>query len=294
MSAKKLNPEAGLRAAVVAVAVLIVAGCASREALPELVSARQEVQAAASDPEAAKVGALRLADARKALEDAENATARGKSDEVIKDFAYTASRNAQIAQQQGAEARNREKIAAGEAQRSQALLDARTREAEAARAAAAANARQADSAADEAARLKAELEALNAKQTNRGMVLTLGDVLFDTDRAVVKPGSMEQLQRVASFMQSNEGVQLRVEGNTDSTGSDEYNEALSARRADAVANVLTGNGVDRSRIQTLGRGEGYPVASNDTAAGRQQNRRVELIFSDQEGGFTGQGGSMTR
>lgn len=277
-------------------AVLTVAGCASHQPLPELLSARQEVQAAAADPDAAKAGALRLADARKALQDAEDATARGKPKGVIVDYAYTASRNAQIAQQQGSEARSRAEVAQGEANRNAVLLEARTREAEAAKAAAAANAQQATAnalqakaAMDEAARLQGELQALNAKQTSRGMVLTLGDVLFATNRADVKPGSMEQLRRVAAFMQENAGVRLRVEGNTDNTGSPAYNDALSSRRANAVADVLANSGVERSRIEAIGRGQGNPVASNDNAAGRQQNRRVELIFSDQHGTFTGQG-----
>ncbi|MEO7386621.1 MAG: OmpA family protein [Gammaproteobacteria bacterium] len=288
--------------------VLATAGCASREPLPELVTARQEVQAAAQDPEAAKAGALRLADAQEALAQAESAAASHKSDDVVKGFAYTATRNAQIARAQAAEVRNRAQVAQGEANRNAVLLDARTQEADAARAAAAANAnaamanaRQADAATDEAdrlkaeaARLKAELEALNAVSTDRGMVLTLGDVLFDTNRAVVKSGAMDQLARVAAFMQANSGFRLMVEGNTDNTGTDAYNETLSARRAEAVRDVLARSGVDRARIEATGRGEGYPVASNDTAEGRQQNRRVELIFSDQSGAFQTLGGSATR
>ena len=269
-----------------------LAGCATREPLPELVTARREVQAAVQDPDTAKAGALRIEAAQKALMDAEQASAKHKGDDVVRDYAFDATRNAQIAMQQAAEVRNRAAVAAGEANRNSVLLEARTKEADAAKAAAAANAliagqnaKQANDAQDEAARLKAELAAMNAVSTDRGMVLTLGDVLFDTGKASVKPGAMGALERVAAFMQEHPALRLMVEGSTDSRGSDEYNQDLSTRRAESVRDVLVRNGVQRDRIEAVGLGEGSPVASNDNAAGQQQNRRVEVIFSDETGAF---------
>src|SRR5262249_59095514 len=128
---------------------------------------------------------------------------------------------------------------------------------------------------------------LQAKQTDRGMVLTLGDVLFDTAAATLKPGAASTLDRVAAFMKQNDGTKVIVEGHTDSRGSAEYNQQLSERRAQSVADALAFRGVDRNRVEPVGRGKELPVASNDNAAGQQQNRRVELIFSDASVRFPG-------
>jgi outer membrane protein OmpA-like peptidoglycan-associated protein len=93
------------------------------------------------------------------------------------------------------------------------------------------------------------------------------------------------MSRLAQFLSNHPDIKARIEGHTDSTGSDDYNQALSQRRADAVANALEGRGVSASQIQPVGRGKSAPVAGNDTSAGRQQNRRVEVIFSDTQGQF---------
>jgi outer membrane protein OmpA-like peptidoglycan-associated protein len=117
------------------------------------------------------------------------------------------------------------------------------------------------------------------------MVLTLGDVLFDTGRATLKPGADSVMERVAMFMQKNPDTKVVIEGHTDSRGSDEYNHELSKDRAAAVQDALASRGIERNRVEAVGKGEGFPVASNDTSAGRQENRRVEIVFSDQEGHF---------
>jgi outer membrane protein OmpA-like peptidoglycan-associated protein len=135
---------------------------------------------------------------------------------------------------------------------------------------------------------------VQAKQTERGMVLTLGDVLFDIAQATLKPGAVTVLDRVASFLNENKETKVMIEGHTDSRGSDQYNEELSQRRAQAVADALAFRGIDRSRVEALGRGEALPVASNDTSAGQQQNRRVELVFSDASGRFAGGSSSALR
>jgi outer membrane protein OmpA-like peptidoglycan-associated protein len=118
------------------------------------------------------------------------------------------------------------------------------------------------------------------------MVLTLGsNLLFDTGSDVLKPGADEALDRVSQFLQQHSGIDIRVEGHTDSVGSDNYNDALSERRANAVAHALESRGVDSGRVQAVGRGKQLPIATNETAAGRQQNRRVEIVFSDAKGQF---------
>jgi outer membrane protein OmpA-like peptidoglycan-associated protein len=124
-----------------------------------------------------------------------------------------------------------------------------------------------------------ELKDLQAKQTERGMVVTLGDVLFDTGKAVLKPGAYTTVDRLAQVLNSSRGSHVVIEGHTDSMGSDANNQALSQRRAQAVESALLERGVSASQISSVGKGETTPVASNDTASGRQANRRVELIFS---------------
>ena len=115
--------------------------------------------------------------------------------------------------------------------------------------------------------------------------MTLSDVLFDTGAATLKPGADLALNRLAEFMRDNEKMRVIVEGHTDSQGADSYNEELSRERARAVADALAGRGIAPDRIEALGRGETYPVATNDSSAGRQQNRRVEIVFSDESGRF---------
>jgi outer membrane protein OmpA-like peptidoglycan-associated protein len=110
-------------------------------------------------------------------------------------------------------------------------------------------------------------------------------VLFDTGKATLKAGADLALNRLSDFMKQNPDTRIIVEGHTDSRGSDEYNRELSQARAQSVSDALASRGVASDRVQVVGRGEGYPVASNDTTAGRQQNRRVEIIFSDQKGQF---------
>jgi outer membrane protein OmpA-like peptidoglycan-associated protein len=136
-------------------------------------------------------------------------------------------------------------------------------------------------AAEQRARnLESELADLQARETDRGLVLTLGDVLFDTGQATLKPGAMTTIDRLAQFMGDYPERVVRIEGHTDAMGSDETNQQLSELRALAVRNELLGRGVDAARITTVGYGEARPVASNDTSAGRQQNRRIEVVVAD--------------
>ena len=109
--------------------------------------------------------------------------------------------------------------------------------------------------------------------------------MFDTGQATLKPGANLALDRLSGFLAANPQTRVLIEGHTDSRSTDEYNVALSERCAKAVATELASRGISLDQLQALGRGKGYPVASNATPEGRQQNRRVEIVFSDSSGHF---------
>jgi len=135
-------------------------------------------------------------------------------------------------------------------------------------------------ARQEAGELQRQMAALQAEKTERGMVLTLGDVLFDINEATLAPGASRNIAKIASFMRSYPERQAVIEGHTDSMGDDDYNLDLSRARAFAVRQALIEEGIAGARISTQGMGETLPVASNATSSGRQENRRVEIIFPD--------------
>jgi outer membrane protein OmpA-like peptidoglycan-associated protein len=131
--------------------------------------------------------------------------------------------------------------------------------------------------------LERQVSDLQAEETERGLVLTLGSVLFETNKASLQAGAQRTVQKVADFLNQYPERNILIEGFTDSQGSDTYNKKLSEDRAQAVRDELLKNGVDAERIDVLGYGEEFPVASNDNAAGRQQNRRVEIVISKENG-----------
>jgi outer membrane protein OmpA-like peptidoglycan-associated protein len=166
-----------------------------------------------------------------------------------------------------------------ESERARMQAQTASAEAEQSRKAAEAQLAAAQAAQADAAKLQKQLADMEAKQTDRGLVLTLGDVLFDSGRAELKAGATRTVDRLAAFMRDHPERSLQVEGYTDSVGSDALNLALSERRANAVRDALVSRGVEGSRITTNGMGKANPVASNDTAEGRQRNRRVEIVIS---------------
>lgn len=139
---------------------------------------------------------------------------------------------------------------------------------------------QSDSANQKNDALQAQLLALQGKQTDRGMVLTLGDVLFSTGRADLKAGGTSKLDRLAAFLAQAPDRTVRIEGHTDNRGGQDLNQALSQRRADSVSTYLTNRGIDAKRVTAVGEGYSSPIADNKTEAGRQANRRVEIIISN--------------
>jgi outer membrane protein OmpA-like peptidoglycan-associated protein len=175
---------------------------------------------------------------------------------------------------------------AADAQRAAAEADRLA--AEAARRAAEDQARQAQASADAAEREKQALrdklrEQLNiileTRETARGLIVNLSDVLFDFNKADLKPGAREKLAKIAGILLTYPGIELSLEGHTDSIGSDAYNQRLSERRAESVRSYLLQNGIKPEIVRAMGFGESQPVVSNDTSAGRQQNRRVELVVA---------------
>jgi OmpA-OmpF porin, OOP family len=251
--------SAPLAAVVVISSAALVAACAGRstEALEE---ARSAVGAARADPEVVAQAPEQLAEAEQALDLAESA-ARGTADQDELDhLAYLAEQRAETAQALADERVALAQIDQLGEERDALLIEARDRHIEV---------------------LETELAELRADRTERGLVVTLGDeVLFDVDQAELKPGGMQQLARVAEFLREHPDRKVLIEGHTDSTAPDTYNLALSQRRANAVEDFLITQGVEPTRISAIGYGEQLPIATNDTAAGRQANRRVEIVVLD--------------
>lgn len=257
----------------------VLGACASTpQSNAQLEQARTQVQTLAAEPLAQQAAAHDLDAARASLNQADTALQQRKPPEEVDHLAYLASRHADAGQARVDEARARQEVSRAQEDRNRVLLESRAREAQNAK-------EQAQTAQRQLASTQQQLQDLQAKQTERGMVLTLGDVLFDTNKATLKPGADERVDRLASFLQKNPNERLVIEGYTDSTGSEEYNQQLSERRAQAVGDALAARGVPASRYEIVGRGESLPVATNSTPAGRQQNRRVEVVFSDQSGRF---------
>ena len=125
-----------------------------------------------------------------------------------------------------------------------------------------------------------ELRGLNAKQTERGTLVTFGDVLFQFGKSDLQPNSRNNISTLANYLIQNPDRKVIVEGYTDSVGSAAFNQTLSERRANAVRTALVKAGVEPTRIVAQGYGKEYPVASNATDSGRAQNRRVEVTISN--------------
>ena len=201
----------------------------------------------------------RTQEARVAQKEAENARL----------LAMTEAERAAKAKKEAEEARS---LAAAEAERATRAKA----EAEQARMAARAESELAAKAKAAANQLMRELSDLKAKQTERGIILTLGDVLFATGKADLSSEAMRSVDKLVEFLKKYTNRNVLIEGHTDSVGSDEFNLTLSQKRADSLKEALTSKGIEEKRITTVGYGKKYPVASNDTTAGKQQNRRVEV------------------
>jgi OmpA-OmpF porin, OOP family len=278
----------------------IAIGCATQPKVnPALERARASYQLVENNPGVQKNAAVALYEAKRSLDKAEAAQ---KKEDIDRE-AYRAERQVQIAvaiaeqkvaeKQMEALTKENEKLllersiresaqkakelekARLEAERMKKEAETKTMDAEQARL-------QAEKAKEELAKLQKDMADLQAKQTDRGLVLTLRDVLFETGKAQLLPGAMRTIDKVAEFLIKNPRRNVLIEGHTDSVGGDEYNQILSEQRANSVRSGLIDYEVPPERITIKGYGKKYPVASNDTQSGRQQNRRVEIVILNED------------
>ncbi len=217
-----------------------------------------------SDPRASQLAALETEDAGAAVDKASRAFESGEKDQVDQ-LAYLAQRRIELAEETIALRAAESELEQSAANRARAQLESRDQ--------------QLKSREEQIRQLQDEL---NAKQTERGTLVTFGDVLFDVDKSDLKPSGMRGVQQLADFLNENPERKVVVEGYTDSTGADAYNQELSQRRAESVRRALGQAGVDYQRVQAVGYGKQYPVASNDSASGRAMNRRVEVTISNDD------------
>ncbi|MEY2689458.1 MAG: hypothetical protein RL375_3657 [Pseudomonadota bacterium] len=242
-------------------------------------SAENAVATASTERDALRLAArTREADvanrqAADAARDAANANSAAASSQRQSEAAMRQTANAQ---QQAAASRQLAADASRQASDAQQLAQASQQQSAALR-------QQAGEADQRRIALEKQLSDLNARKTDRGMVITMGDVLFDTGAAKLKSGGLRSVERLSGFLKEYPKRKALIEGYTDSTGSDDTNQVLSERRAESVMSALVGMGVDREQLVPHGYGETYPVAGNDSSGGRQMNRRVEIVLSDEAG-----------
>ncbi len=231
----------------------------------------------------------RTLEAERAKRQAEEARLSAAEALALREKALADAAQAQQMREQAEQARS-----AAEAERlraeeqrlmAESAADVALTEAEKAREMAEIEARKAEQARAEAEAAKAQMDAmqnrlseLEAKQTERGLLITLGDVLFEFNKSDLKTGVARNLMPLIDVLKDHPDQAVVIEGHTDSVGARQYNLNLSERRADAVRGYLLDHGVDGARITTRGLGPDYPVADNDSETGRQQNRRVEIIL----------------
>jgi outer membrane protein OmpA-like peptidoglycan-associated protein len=288
----------------IAIAVLVGACSTTPRTTSQLDQARIDFAAAQNNPNVARFAASEMQQAGAAMIEANAAADHNDSTEKVDRLANIADRKVIVAQEAATQRYTEAEAIRSANERNQIRLDQRTNEADQAKNKAAQSqlvaevaigaAAEADrktleaqrmtsDAQIHAAQLQAQLDDLAAKKTDRGIVITLGDVLFGTDQALLNQDGMRTAQKLADVLQQNPQRSVLVEGFTDNTGNTPHNQELSERRAAAVRNTLTGMGIDRDRVEIQGYGSGYPVAANDSSSNRQLNRRVEIILSDDSG-----------
>ncbi len=290
--------------ALITIAVLVSACSSTPNNTSLLEQTRNDYAMAQGNPKVATYAQVEMKQAGDALDLANAAAKHNDSPEKIDKLAYLAKQKIALTQEVAIQKSAEADILNAGKQRDKIRLDQRTNEAnqaklsadqsklesqiaqgEAAEAQRKTQLAQADAAEAQArtAQLEAQLADLAAKKTDRGMVITIGDVLFGTDLARLNAEGMRTAQKLAYVLQQNPQRTVLIEGYTDSTGSNAHNQELSERRAHAVRAALQEMGVPQDRIAIRGYGEAYPVASNNTVQDRQLNRRVEIIFSDASG-----------
>lgn len=290
---------------------LLLTACATTQAPPQaLVDARSTLRSVELNTDVQTHAPLELRKATASLNRANQLLDKRESTADITSAAYIATQQAKTAMAIAKAKSNDLAIAGTELERERVRADMRTLEAQRAQASAssaqaqtsaarqeAANAEQraagaeaqaaaANAGASEVQRqnalLRQSLNELQTQQTERGMLVTLGDVLFEFNRAEVKPGAQNSLRKLADFLAKNPSRRILIEGHADSVGTAGANTTLSRRRADSVGAALEALGVTAQRVTTLGYGEDYPIADNNTDTNRALNRRVEVYISEND------------
>ncbi|TPQ24324.1 OmpA family protein [Methylomonas sp. HW2-6] len=278
------------------IAAAIISGCTT---VPNasLIDAHNSYNNARINSEVGTLAELEMKQADDTLKKADRAYAEDDEDESVTHLAYIATQQVAIAQATAKRKTAETAVNNAEGKRNQVRLDARTAEADAAKRQVAISQQTVDRQAGELAIAGANsqrdqaliaqqdilINELNAKQTARGLVITLGDVLFRSNKAQLQSGGLRNIDKLADFLKQYPDYKVLVEGYTDSRGSADLNQDLSERRAYSVRTALVDSGVSSDRVRTRGYGEDYPVADNNTAASRQLNRRVDIILSDANG-----------
>jgi outer membrane protein OmpA-like peptidoglycan-associated protein len=273
------------------VAATTLAGCSTMPAENATLDvARRDFAQSSADANVMRLAAPEMRQAGAALDRATNAWMDRSEVEQVERLAMIAKQRTEIAKEVAKRKLAEQQIASATRERDQLIIAQRTFEAEQARRAAQSAQQQTQAMSEQVQnaqarnrQLESELQGLAAKNTARGTIVTLGNLMFDTDSAQINPGGMLELRKVADALVDNPERTVMIEGFTDNTGSAEHNRMLSARRSDAIRSALVDMGVGAGRITTRGYGEAYPVASNSTTAGRQLNRRVEIVISDDRG-----------
>ena len=281
-------------------ASLVLAACATTPVSPQgSAEVRTKLTQLQSDPKLATRAPVALKEAEAAVQVAEQPLANNAADAALGAHrVYMADRKVDIAIADASTSYAEDQRAKLAEQRDAARLDARTREADKANlkadqanhqadmarddadAARASAAGAAQDAALQAGELQRQIDALHAEATDRGLVVTLGDVLFATGSANLKDGGTANLNKLVAFLNKYPTRTVAIEGHTDNVGSDESNQGLSQRRADSVKTYLTQQGISSQRLVASGKGEAQPLADNNSESGRQQNRRVEVIIEN--------------
>ena len=274
--------RAGLLPALCAAAFLV--SCSSIPAPNErLIAAQTALERARTDTARAEVSAAELERAEEAVERAQREWQDDGDKAEIDHLAYLAQRQVELAVVTGQRRQTERAIEQAARERDAIQLEASRRQTDSAQAQATTAQMEAEQERQRADELAKRLREMEAKETDRGLVVTFSDVLFDVGRAELRPGAMARVDQLAAVMREYTKRNVLIEGFTDSTGSQATNQALSERRAMSVREALIMRGVDPKRIVARGHAARYPVADNASAEGRQQNRRVEAVLSDANG-----------
>lgn len=263
-----------------ALSVLFLTACATTSQhegrVEELNSQLSSMQ---TDKTANKYAPVALTEASEAVDKLNYMVSEGADDYKIQHQIYITDKRLAIAKELAQTGQAEAIVEQAEVNRKEVLLQKSRQETRMARQEAAQATDYAQQMRERAKELESQVNNLKTQETERGLVLTLDDILFAFDSTELKSGAKRTLDNVADFLREYPNRAIMIEGFTDSRGSENYNEQLSDERANAVKRVLQENGIQASRIQTRGYGESYPVATNNTEAGRQENRRVEIVLS---------------